>query len=231
MKLSIQKLSEQTVQKTAQHFLEKRYRKKARKGRIFSKLEVRTRKKYGNKRADALLVFRHFLWGVYVVSMEAKSYKTLPAMKPYRDHGSWIIGSLKGGLYTCILSGAFYALFKMNDGFVQYLLPINIFLMGAILYALFTYGSDRHQMMDVIEQIRQYPANDQWLAFSKDSFKHISVKKQNLLKAVCRNNGIGILIVSGNKRVKVWLKPKRKWQWFSNYLKYYSLEKRIRTEI
>ncbi len=225
------KLTEQRVQEAAQIFLEKRYRRKARGGRLFSKMEVRTRKKYGNKRADGLLAFRHSFWGTYVVSMEAKSHKTIGAMKPYLDHGSWILGSLKAGLYTCILSGAFYALFKIHDGFVQYLLPLNIFAIGAILYALFTFGSNRHQMMDVIEQVRQYPANDQWLAFSKDSMQSLSKKKQKLLKAVCKNEGVGVLIVGKNNRVKVWLKPKRRWKWLSDYLKYYSLEKKIRQVI
>jgi len=46
--------------------------------------------------------------------MEAKSFKTLNAIRPYKDHGSIIIGSLKWGLYSVIGSGAAIALIRQD---------------------------------------------------------------------------------------------------------------------
>ena len=106
---------ERTVQNKAQEFLEKKYRRKAKGKRIFSKTEMPTKKKYGSKRADGFLAFRHFFWGNYVVSVEAKSQKTLPAMRPYRDEFIMVKNCLTMGFYCCLGSGAFFALFKMDD--------------------------------------------------------------------------------------------------------------------
>ncbi len=98
---------ERTVQNKAQDFLKKRYRRKAKGSRIFSKTEMSTKKKYGSKRADGFLAFQHYIWGDYVVSVEAKSKKTLPAMKPYRDEFIMVKNCLIMGFYCCLGSGAF----------------------------------------------------------------------------------------------------------------------------
>lgn len=224
-------LNEQYVQKKAQAYLEKRYQSRSSKNAFFSKLEVRTKKAYGSKRADGLIVYRRFFWGVYVVSMEAKSYKTLGTMLPYRDNWRWLKASLWAGLYACILSGSIYALYRIDDGFVQYYLPLNLFLLGAVLYGLLTRNSLRHKVVDVIDQLKQYPANEQWLAFSKDSLNRLPKKKKHVLEWICRYEGIGILVVSRFGRVSSWVEPKRRWKWKGDFLSYYSLEKKIRKQL
>ncbi len=221
-------LSEQYVQERALKYLEKRYRRKRRSKALFAKMEVKTKKTYGSKRADGLIAFRHFFWGVYVVSMEAKSYKTIASMRPYRSEKRWLLASLRMGFYTLLLSGGIYALYRMDDGFVQYYLPLNLFLLGAVLYGLLSRNSMRHKVVDVIDQLKQYPANEQWLAFSKDSVKRLPKKKKHLLEWMCRYEGIGILVVSRFGGVSSWVEPKRKWKWKGDFLQYYSLEKKIR---
>lgn len=225
------RLAEITVQVHAQEFLEKRFRKKAPKGKLFSQLEVRTKKKYGGKRADGLLAFSNWLSGVYVVSMEAKSYKTLPAIVPKRDNKLVIWNSFQAGLLISILTGAFFAFFKMDDGLLQFLLPINILGVGALAYGFITRNHFSHKTVSVVKQIGQYPANEQWLAFSQDSLNSISQKKIGHLKTICRNRGIGILIVRPKGRVEVFLKAKFKSKWFGNFLKYYSIEDDIKQAI
>lgn len=220
---------ERTVQNEAQKFLEKKYKRKAKRNRIFSKTEMPTKAKYGRKRADGFLAFQHFIWGNYVVSIEAKSMKTLPAIRPYRDAFIFMVNSLKMGLYCCIGSGAIFALWKMNDNLWQFLLPFYVLIISALVYALLTWRSYRHQTMDVIDQLNQYPANEQWLAFSKDSFEHLKKKSQKDLKKICKARGIGLLIY--NKRITILVKPKFRWAWGKDFLKYYSKEKEIRAYI
>ncbi|MEM8908937.1 MAG: hypothetical protein AAGD05_13910, partial [Bacteroidota bacterium] len=96
------------------------------------------------------------------------------------------------------------------------------------LFAILTRNSLRHQAVDVIEQLKQYPANEQWLAFSKDSLNKLPRKKRHLLEWICRYEGIGVLVVSRFGRVRLWVKPKRRWKWLGDFLIYYSLEKQIR---
>ena len=225
------KLSEKVVQETAQAFLYQRYRKKARKGKIFSKLEARTRREYGGKRADGLLAFNHFLWGTYAVSMEAKSYKTLSSMKPTRNDNLLLWNSFKAGLAVCVMSGMFFAIYKLDDGFLQILLPINTFVCSAVIYGFFTSNSYRHKTVNVIKQLAQYPANERWLAFSKDSMNALSKDQVSKLNKICKYKGIGIIIVSKKGRAEAYRTASMRWKWFGDFIKYYSSEKRIRKVI
>ena len=215
---------ERKVQEVTQEFLRKKYRKKAKSKRIFSEIEVRTKKKYGGKRADGFLAFQHWLWGDYVVSVEAKSIKTLPAIRPYLDHFLLVKNSAKAGLTFCILSGAFFFLYKNPDGVFQYLVPLYAFMISGLIYALLTWNSYKHKTMDVLDQLKQYPGNEQWLAFSKDSFEYLKKENQKKLRKICKARGVGLIIVG--KRVSVFEKPK--WKWGKGYLKYYSKEKEVR---
>jgi len=217
---------ERTVQNKTQEFLEKKYRRKAKGKRIFSKTEMPTKAKYGRKRADGFLAFQHYIWGNYVVSMEAKSKKSFPSIRPYRDEFIFVMNSLKVGFYCCIGSGAFYTLFKWNDQMWQFLVPFYVLIISALIYALFTWRSYRHQTMDVIDQLKQYPANEKWLAFSKDSFESLKKKDKKDLRKICRARGIGLIIYSN--KITVLEKPKFRWHWGKDFIKYYSKEKEVR---
>ncbi len=225
------RLSEITVQVQAQEFLAKRYRKKARKGKMFSQLEVRTKKHYGGKRADGLLAFKHWLLGTYVVSMEAKSSKTLPAIRPKRDVWLLVWNSFRAGMIISILTGAFFAIFKIDDGLIQVLLPLNVLGVGALTYGFITKDHFSHKTVSVVKQIGHYPANEQWLAFSQDSLNSISFEKTKSLRTICKYRGIGILIVKPRGKVEIFLNAKYKSKWFGHFLKYYSVEQEIKKQI
>ncbi len=221
------RLLEQTVQVVAQQYLQNRYKWRA-WGKLFSKLEVRTKKRYGGKRADGLLVFHHWLWGLYVVSMEAKSFKTLPAIKPYFEEARFLKNCAKAGLVFTILTGSIFYLFTLQDGFVQFLLPLVMFLMGALLFGLLTYNSAIHKNAKVLQQIDQYPANEQWLAISIDSEKDLSSKKMKALLQLCKAKGVGILVVHPSGKLNCPNRARMRWQLFGDYLNYYSLEVQIK---
>ena len=224
-------LSEKEVQEAAQAFLYSRYRKKARKGKIFSKMEARTRKEYGGKRADGLLAFHHYIWGAYTVSMEAKSFKTLASMKPTRSDNLLLWNSLKAGWICCILSGMFFAIYRLDDGFMQILLPVNTLVCSALIYGFFTSDSYRHKTVNVIKQLAQYPANERWLAFSNDSLKSLSKDQFKKLDKICKYKGIGIVVVSKKGRAEAYRYASMRWKWFGDFIKYYSSEKKIRKMI
>ncbi len=221
------RLTENKVQTHAMAFLRKKYRRRAKRKSLFAKEEVRTKKTYGSKRADGLLAFKHWWWGLYVVSMEAKSHKTLPAIQAKSDFYKLLWNSLKAGLIFSIVSGAAFAIYKMNDQLFQYLLPLNAFVVGALFYALFTLNSYRNKTLRVVEQVMQYPANEQWLALSKDSLQDLSKTEKKALKSICKFEGVGVLVVHASGKVKLWIDTVPKRKWLGNYLSYYSMEKRI----
>lgn len=225
------RLRETTVQVEALHFLRNRYRNRARRGRIYAQPEVRTKKEYGGKRADGLIAYRRFLGGVEVISIEAKSSKTLPSMKPVLKLRWLVWNSIKAGLLIAILTGAACVFYKFDDLTSRILIPLNVFAAGALLYGLLTFNSYQHREIAVIAQLKQYPANEQWLAFSKDSLDLFSKKKVRDMKKICKAKGVGILSVSARGTVKILIKAKYKYRFWGDYLKYYSREDEIRNDV
>ncbi len=213
-------LSEKFVQHKALKFLKRRYRLQAR-SRIIAKKEVWTLKKYGNKRADGLLLFKHILWGSYVVSMEAKSQKTLSAISPTVVKGSRHRHSIKAGLGLVLVSGAFLTIYKLQDGFWQFLIPLLLFILGYFLYYQLAQNSSRHQKAAVFKQLGQYPANEQWIAVSKDALKALPPKKRKALFRICRRQGVGMVVVNSFGFASAKIRPRRK-NYFKKFEKYYS---------
>jgi len=132
----MKQLSEQFVQEVTKDYLANRYKRTARRRNIFAKIEVRTKKQYGGKRADGVIAFKHWWKGTYVVSFEAKSFKTLASMKPQTDYKYLLKNSLWAGLIICILSGSFFFLYKSEVSNWQLWAPLLAFLGGALTYAI-----------------------------------------------------------------------------------------------
>lgn len=234
-------LLEKTVQKRALGYLETYYNNRFLRRKIFTAEEVTTKRTYGGKRADGLLVFQGRITGKpYVVSMEAKSIKTLPAIEPYQDMQRWWYNSLRFGLFVGLGSGLLY-LAGQAQTVLDILLPIIWSLFAGIAFGLLTWRSYRHKTVDVITQLKQYPANEQWLAFSKDAFLALTVPKQQSLSTICKYRGVGLLLIGKGKEIQLLNKPDGRWYWFwdsrigwqwiSDFLIYYSREKEIRRAI
>ncbi len=221
------RLAESTVQQKALNFLYDYYQLKA-KGKVYHKIEVRTRKEFGGKRADGFLAFKRWFRGIYVISMESKSYKTLPAMKPYRDNKKWFWNSVWFAFVFCIGTGGLYAIYKMDNTLWSILYPALAFLTGFIVYGLFTKNSFKHQSVDVINQLDTYPGNEQWLSFSKDSINGLKERKWDNLKKICKSQGYGIILVGQRGAIEVVNRPRVRRKFSGDYLKFYALEKEIR---
>ena len=220
--------SEKKVQEKALEYLRRKYRARARWRRVFAQTEVRTRRQYGGKRADGLLAYRSWWGRLQVVSLEAKSHKTLPALRPRRQDRDLIVHSFWTGLAVCLGSGAFFFFWKMDDPYLQYAFPLNILVAMALLYGYLSRSSSRHKKAWVLDQLNQYPANRQWLAISEDGLGALAKKEQQHLRKICKRRGIGILLVNARGKVRSWLKPAHRRKWFGDFLQYYSREKEIR---
>lgn len=221
-------LLESTVQNTALKFLSAHYGGLTGRRKMYAKTEVRVKRKYGSKRADGLLVYKHWLWGIYVVSMEAKSFKTLPAMKPKFDALFFLKNCVKAGAVICIVSGGAFALYKQDSGLMQYMIPMNAFLVGTLLYGVLTFTNYSHKIVSVVRQVMQYPANEQWLAFSTDSLQKMGSRDLRHLRKICKARGIGILEVDGKRNVNILCDTKFKSNWGKGFLHFYSKEQEIR---
>lgn len=223
------RLIERTVQEAAQKYLEKYYKRKAKKGRMFSKVEVRTRKEYGGFRADGFLAFKKRWTGeLYVVSMEAKSYKTLKAIQPYRDPKLWRNNSLWAGFLFSVGTGGIFALIGFSNPIEGLMFFFGMWFLGYIIYKFITRNSFQHKNIPVLEQVEQYPANEKWISISEDSFEDIDKKGQDAFLKVCKSRGYGLIMVDSKRKNHRYYRPKKHYRPWGSYIKYYSLEDEIR---
>ncbi|MFK7798568.1 MAG: hypothetical protein AB8E82_14035 [Aureispira sp.] len=223
------RLTELVVQQKAQTYLEQYYKIRHGKKHLYSNLEERTKKKYGMKRADGLLAYKLNKRRAYVVSMEAKSHKTLPALRPYRVNKVWIQDSIWKGLLFTLATGVLFLVWRGDGWLMRFFLPLGVWLTATLVHLLLFRNSYKYQEMQVIHQVFQYPANEQWLSLSVDSFDMIKEDlRQNLFK-ICKARDIGVLMVDSELNVDLIHEPKaRKRLWIWGYLTYYHNERDIR---
>lgn len=226
------RLTELVVQQKAQAYLEQYYKIRHGKKHFYSNLEERTKKKYGMKRADGLLAYKLNKRRAYVVSMEAKSHKTLPALRPYRVNKVWIRDSIWKGLLFTLATGVLFLIWRGDGWLMRFLLPLGVWVGATLLHLLLFRKSYKYQEMQVIHQVFQYPANEQWLSLSNDSFDMIKKDlRQNLFK-ICKARDIGVLMVDEKLNVDLIHEPKpRRRYWMWGYLTYYHNEAAIRDHL
>lgn len=225
-------LTERVVQAAALDYLENHYRWRARRSRIWSKMEVRTKKQYGGKRADGLLVFRRRLWGsTFVASLEAKSYKTLDAITPRRDMGRWLFNSAYYATLIALGTGAIFFVERIETPQASWLFAINLWVVLMVLVAILTRNQHYNRVMPVYHQVRQYPGHEQWIATSVDSYQMIPDHLRRSFVKVLKARGIGLLLVDHKRRVQRVHRPKRRSFLFKRRhpLQHYSLADEIRT--
>lgn len=223
------RLNEKYVQKIALSYLNQYYLSKFNCKSGFARKEVRTKK---NKRADGLLCFCTDKHSSHTVSIEAKSHKTLNSLLPFWDDNKLGIHFFLTALL--VTAGVIYI---VND-FQWYwilLAAVASFFLAAVLYIfIVTFLEPKgYKSLNVINQLRNYPANEQWVAISVDSFNLTSLKENlfhnktnaEILVSQCRRNGIGLLLVN-KRQAKIEIYPKyKKGKFLSNYC----IEKDIRS--
>lgn len=225
------KLKEKFIQAVAIDTLAAYYQKYSYNKKVFAEAEVRTKT---NKRADGLIVWKSKKRKINVASIEAKSANTLRNLiaKPHqkkilRSSQQLSFATLIG--MTMLVFGLGYR-FILEPLLTIILLVGSIFLTWSIEKVLQKIQLKRHQKIDVIEQIRQYPANERWIAIGFDSYTKTE-QLETLLKK-CQANGFGLLIVRDEKVAKMELLPRfENYPTGSNFLRFYKKEEAIKTSI
>ncbi len=203
-------LSESRVQAYALDFLERYYRRRARRGRVAALAEARVCVRGRHGRADGLLVWRHWLTGaVQLASMEAKSHLTKAAIQPRFHFGQWLRNSLLAGSVVCALTGV-YTFGYTVGGTWGWLLAFDLFVGSSVLYGLLSWRHPTHRQAPMMRQLRHYPAHYQWLAIPEGVFRRMAEAERRALQRLCRIEGQGLLLVEGRGRIRVQCKPKRR---------------------
>lgn len=85
-----------------------------------------------------------------------------------------------------------------------------MFFVASFVYLLFTFENHRYQAIDVIAQVKRYPANERWIALSADASNLLGNDLQQALSKSCQREGIGLLRVRSTTNVTLLEPAKRK---------------------
>lgn len=202
------KLPEGYIKKKALQFLHQEYYRRCPiNGIIYKELEAYTKE---GKRADGLIIFRQKGRNPFVASLEAKSANTLGSLVEQMD----LARIVDDGLKIAVCSFAFIWLLAWMAGVRQVLDPALALLMGACwIWMVKTYisrvqplGLKRHAKIGALQQLKQYPADERWLAIGTDSLS--KVYQFHRLLQHCRKAGIGLLVVHQVGSPKVHVHPR-----------------------
>lgn len=230
------KLRESTIQARAIAELESFYQSRENNNNIQSRKEARTVKKSGGKRADGLLCFHKKESQYYTVSIEAKSHRTLGALKSSISDDHIGMHGILAAVTVAAMSALYLSLFtEMAWYFVMLItvliLPVTYLLTFAMLDWL---DFDKHKFNGVVEQLRQYPANEQWIAYSKYTENLLAstpsiFRKDHIqiLKSNCMANGFGLLLI-GHQKNEIIMEPSPK---KGDYLQYYCRAQEMRSAL
>lgn len=218
------RLTERYVQEKALSFLKHFYSEKNQDKVIFARSEVATtyRKKLG--RADGLLAFKQNNDYIYTISMEAKSHKTFDSLirKPRDRLFLFVLGFsfISFAVISWITLGATVWWLKIIVA-----IPLSLVLSASLL--TFLEVKNKFDDHGIIQQVKRYPADEKWIAISKDAYNSYNKTENGLLISHARADGIGVLVVSTSDKVDVELYPKIKSS-RDGYIRYYKINEKIK---
>lgn len=152
------------------------------------------------KKADVLLAFNRLGGETYICAVEAKSKRTLNSLKPDTSDIRQLWWSR--GILVVI---AFLALLAYGRELVLDLLECFLLLAGIFGAVHYTGKLLDHTAafpfleLPVLDQLDQYPANENWVAVPSDVFE--SKQEMNTLFKYCKRQGVGLLVVDANAMV------------------------------
>lgn len=225
------RLSEKHVQRVALDQLDSYYRSRVDVQDVVAEKEVVVRAgiKAGSGRADGLIASRLLNGTIYTAALEAKSSRTLLNISPWQDDERWVLHALTAGglaIVPAMLVGWY-----VGSWLLTLVFSIVAFFGTGFSYLLLTQKHSRYRLIDVIQQVKRYPANEQWIALSADAY-NLLVPHQETLRRHCRKEGIGLLQVNSKERVKYLETPRpRVPKGRIDFLEYYARSDVIRRKL
>ena len=201
-------MTEKHVQKVAVEWLASYYADRAGVRAVHAETETRVvdGSKLGSGRADGLVASLMDDGTVYMASLEAKSARTLPNITLRYGDRLWLVHALVAGLLGMGAVGAIGWFFG-GGWLLRWVLPPVAFFAVGIAYLVLTANHARYQLIDVVRQVKRYPANEQWVAVSADAHNALDGALQEALLAACQREGLGLLRVRSANQITPLQKP------------------------
>jgi hypothetical protein len=228
------RLNEKHVQQVALTQLELRYGSRAGVQALVAEPEVGVSKhsKIGFGRADGLVASLMPDGTVYTAALEAKSARTLPNIVLRYGDKQWFLHALIAGLVGLLLVGSIGWLFS-GAWLLRWVLPVVAFFGVGFTYLLLTVEHVRYKLIDVVRQVKRYPANEQWIAVSADAYNEIAGDLQAALRSECQREGIGLMRVRSATHITFLEEPRpqRPPKGLDDFLECYARSTMIREQL
>ncbi|MEL6655014.1 MAG: hypothetical protein AAFR36_01150 [Bacteroidota bacterium] len=164
--------------------------------------------------ADGFLHYTEENGQVFSATFEATSQATQDEIRyrPRLWHAFW-----DGMVFTCFLLPTILAVAHISGHFPLvgedfYLRLFYFFLTIPLwtgVYMLLFRRLPRYRYIFAIEQFKQYPANDQWIAYGYDVFAGLPEKFHNELMRQCTRYGFGLIEITAQRKPKLIMAPSR----------------------
>ena len=224
------RLTESYVRDAALKWLKCHYREAQHTEAVLARTEVCV--KGGRARADGLVVSVPGDASVFTASLEAKSSKTILNVFATQagKTGVWLWHAAIAGTLGLILAGHYGQ--RSGSWFLVWVFPVLVFVLVALAFLVLTYKCPYYRTVDVIDQVKLYPANERWIAVSTDAYNR-SVARDDALRRRCQKEGIGLLRVSTREAVTPLCSPRpvTPSRGQPDFLARYAREKRIRKDL
>lgn len=197
------RLSEGYVQTEALMFLKRYYLSRSDVISVVAEKELVLQ---SGGRADGLVAMKLSNRNYATASLEAKSFKTRHDLMPRNNYRKWLKHGFLVAAVFLLISGYWG---RQNEGWLwNWLFPLLLSGSVFFIFLLTTRNHRRYKSFRVIQQLGRYPANERWVAVSTDVFNDLPAKEAALFKWMLRKNGMGLLLVSPRRKVRVEQKPK-----------------------
>jgi len=202
------RLNERHVQRVALEWLASYYADKVGVQAVYAEMEtvVSANCKLGIGRADGLVASLMPDETVYTAALEAKSARTLPNIMLRYGDMQWLLHALIAGLLGMVVAGSIGWFFS-DSWWLRWIVPPVAFFAASFAYLLLTTEHARYRLIDVVQQVKRYPANEQWIAVSADAYNELDTALQEALLTDCRNEGLGLLRVRSTNQFTPLEKP------------------------
>jgi hypothetical protein len=186
------------------------------------------RTKRGNV-ADGLLAFKKPTGEVFVANISMEQSQSLTGLLiNYKKSG---LGKLR--LLTPLLLAALcFVLGKsMGNILVMLIAPVVVAPIGYLLHTHFVKKYLNHQIENLLNNVKQVPADEQWIGLSISSLVFRNNPLAKIVMDMCRDKGIGLITVGQRNKVILMQRPQNKPSRHSDYLRHYDSEANIRRAI
>jgi hypothetical protein len=171
----------------------------------YMEVKVSSKSRLGHGQADGLIVAQLLDGTVYTVSLEAKSFKSRHNIRFWYKDGKWFLHTVLIGGIGLIVTGVIG--WSVGGWFWMWVFPLLAFIVLSLAYLALTLENSRYRSIDVINQVKRYPANEKWIAMSTDAYNLLRPEEQTTLREACRRDGIGLMRVSAGERVNLLERP------------------------